>query len=373
MSPVQRVENAVVCEPRVAAAPTARLTSRDRQLLAVMVSARYLSTGQVARLVFFGRDESAARRRLAILSGARGRAMRAPYVIRSTYRGYRGELVCVWAPADRAYLVAHDVLGETRLPPTTPEVGAEYLDHVIATNDLLVGALQPEPGAVATAAGLGFRWIPTDTLRLTFEHFDLKEGRPRARVIAPDAAVEFPHARERWFVEYESGAQLLSDPENEGSTISKLHRYERYLYGLADVPKGLTWYRKEYSDGLSPELLFVTATPARRDAINAVIASWRSSSSGRSKARALGMEEAVGELRRLAGSPPQAGRASRLGGEGLAERDLQALRAFGEQALTTIKHVRHAVRRGDRISKEPAYPAAYGAFDALLKRLGGKR
>ena len=353
----------------------ARLTERDRQLLAVLVMARYLSTAQVGRLFFPGRHESIPRRRLGILWGGRDRQLRAPYLVRHTFRTYEGGPESIWAPADRAYLVAHYVLGEPRQPPTTAEVGAEYLEHVVSTNELLVGLLLPKAGASVAAAHRGFHWLSADSLRLCFDHFDLREGRARARVIVPDATVELPFCRVRAFIEYESGAHLLSDPANEGSTTSKLHRYERYLSGLADASKGLTWYRKEFADELSPEVLFVAATPARRDSINSVIAGWRNSSSGRSRARALCVGEAIAELRARAGSPAAGQPAPRVEPEprpGLDEREVKALRTFGDQAVAIIKGVRHAVRRGDRISKEPAYPAAYGAFEQVLKRIGAK-
>src|SRR5688572_1194671 len=98
------------------------VTAKDRELLALMSMARYLTTAQGNALVRPGKHESVGRRRLFTLAGlaprARGRARRSPlalftppYVRRLQFRRTMGERVDFWALTREGEALAAEVLG----------------------------------------------------------------------------------------------------------------------------------------------------------------------------------------------------------------------------------------------------------------------
>src|SRR5260370_31223239 len=67
-----------------------RLTTRDRQLLGVLATARYLSSEQIHRLFFPGRTEAAWRGRLFLLGGLGKQRKPLAYVRRLRFRSFEG-------------------------------------------------------------------------------------------------------------------------------------------------------------------------------------------------------------------------------------------------------------------------------------------
>src|SRR6266446_5792207 len=182
------------------ATTAAKLTDRDKDLLGLLVLARYLTADQVHRLAFSGKHASVPYRRLLKLSQANGQ----PAFLRQRFfRTYDGNRVAVWAPTPYAMPAAL-----TRAPqlPELPkhDVGAQFLEHLIQLNELLV-ALWQNGTRCPKAVHPSFRWIPSDRVRLVWEEWEMREGRKQQRPIQPDAMLELPVQRRRYFLECEMG------------------------------------------------------------------------------------------------------------------------------------------------------------------------
>src|SRR5258708_16658111 len=73
-----------------------RITRRDRELLAMMATARYLSSEQIQRLFFSGRTEAACRIRLFQLAGLGKQPQPTPYLRRLPFRSFEGQWFSAW-------------------------------------------------------------------------------------------------------------------------------------------------------------------------------------------------------------------------------------------------------------------------------------
>jgi hypothetical protein len=130
------------------------LTERDRQMVAYLAVAQYLTSRQLQRLAYPGRGVETCQNRLRRLaglwktSGARKTKVgvqenfKPAYLRRREFRTFAGEIVEVWALTDAGYLLAEQVL---RAAPHVPraDVNAEFLKHAVALNDVLVGLVEP--------------------------------------------------------------------------------------------------------------------------------------------------------------------------------------------------------------------------------------
>jgi len=186
--------------PRAKRVSAARLTERDKDLVGLFVLTRYLTATQVHRLAFHGRNLSLAYRRLLRLSGA------GPAFLRQCFfRKYDGSRVAVWTPTPSALAAA-----SARAPdlPELPkhEVGAQFLEHLLQLNELLLG-LWWHGSRCPRAMHPSFRWIPSDRVRLVWGEYEIREGRRQQLVIQPDAVLEVPALRRRYFLECEMGSQ----------------------------------------------------------------------------------------------------------------------------------------------------------------------
>ncbi len=142
-----------------------RLTNRDRQLLGVLATARYLCSEQIHRLFFPGRTEAACRGRLFLLGGLGKQGKPLAYVRRLRFRSFEGQWFSVWTPTLQGYCIAQGVLGtEVKVPAY--DVSANFLEHSIRLNDLLVSLLQPSDKRIPTVARARFRWVASDSARL---------------------------------------------------------------------------------------------------------------------------------------------------------------------------------------------------------------
>lgn len=368
-------ENKIEAEQatRSRAATAARLTDRDKDLLGLLVLARYLTAAQVHRLAFAGKHASVPYRRLLKLSQANGQ----PAFLRQRFfRTYDGNRVAVWAPTPYAMPAA---LTRAAQLPELPkhDVGAQFLEHLIQLNEILV-ALSQNGTRCPKAVHPSFRWVPSDRVRLVWEEWEMREGRKQQRLIQPDAVLELPVQRRRYFLECEMGTQKIAPGESKapGATLSKADRYRAFLSGGA-VDEA-SHYQAQYRDGFAPEVLFLVLNDGRAKSVNTALAAWRSKNQDPRRPiaiRALTFEDAASEFRMLVGLAP-------LGAEGRAvaeKRSLPLTRALSAEEVTilsrcmydavrSIKQARAVFRQARRLDLPP-YPDTYEAAAAVLERL----
>src|SRR5713101_6785523 len=128
-----------------------RLTNRDRQLLGVLATARYLSSDQIHQMFFSGRTEAACRGRLFLLGGLGKQRKQLAYVKRLRFRSFEGQWFSAWTPTLQGYCIARAVLGTEGEAPAY-DVSANFLEHSIRLNDLLVSLLGTTDKRIPTAA-----------------------------------------------------------------------------------------------------------------------------------------------------------------------------------------------------------------------------
>ena len=359
-------------------ATAAKLTDRDKDLLGLLVLARYLTAAQVHRLAFAGKHLSLPYRRLLKLSRDNGQ----PAFLRQRFfRTYDGNRVAVWAPTPYAMPAAL-----TRAPqlPEMPkhDVGAQFLEHLIQLNELFVALWRNGPRC-PKAAHPSFRWIPSDRVRLVWGEWEMREGRRQQHVIQPDAVLELPTQRRRYFLECEMGTQMISPGEASapGATLSKANRYQTFLADIAGMDGRRTHYQTQYPDAFSAEVLFLVLTMGLARSVNAALASWRVKLEGQraSAMRAVTFDEAAAELRKLAGLPALV--VDKPGAEpeqvpsrsvpALSAEEVALLRHCTYDAVRSIKRARVVFRELCR-QDLPEYPEAYEAAHAILERLARK-
>src|SRR5579863_3767733 len=115
-----------------------RLTDRDRQLIGFLATARYLSTPQIARLMYPGRRSGAVNDRLRALEGGGPSAFENPLVRRLAFRDLEDAPVTAWSLTPVGYAIAQRAVTEPIRVPAA-DVRTAFLAHTIALNDLFVG------------------------------------------------------------------------------------------------------------------------------------------------------------------------------------------------------------------------------------------
>ncbi len=350
----------------------AKLTDRDRDLLGLLVLARYLTASQVHRLAFAGKSLSLAYRRLLKLSRADGQPA---FVRQRFFRTYDGNRLAVWAPTPHAMPAA--LARSTPLPELPKhDVGAQFLEHLVQLNELFV-ALWRTGSRCPKAAHALLRWIPSDRVRLVWGDWEIRQGRKQERVIQPDAVLEVPAHRRRYFLECEMGTQMIAPGKGNapGATLSKAERYQTFVSDTG-LDGRHTHYEVHYPDGFAPEVLFLVLTQARASSVNAALAAFRAKLEGRRPGamRALTFDAAAAELRRLAGLPAlepyRSGAAPQPVDElaTLTREEVALLRHYVSESVVSIKRARGVFRELRRLDL-PEYPMSYDAVYALLKRL----
>jgi hypothetical protein len=350
----------------------AKLTDRDRDLLGLLVLARYLTASQVHRLAFGGKSLSIAYRRLLKLSRAAGQPA---FVRQRFFRTYDGNRIAVWAPTPYALPAA--VARSAPLPELPKhDVGAQFLEHLIQLNELLI-LLWCNGNRCPRAAHPFFRWVPSDTVRLRWNEWEIHQGRKQQRVIQPDAVLELPAHRRRYFLECEMGTHTISPREGDapGSTLSKAERYHTFLSDTSALDGRKTHYQSQYQDTFAPEVIFLVRTEGRASSVNAALAAWRAKSGHNrpSAIRALTFHAAATELRRLAGLAPLAAVASSspatwAAPPHLSGTEVKLLQGCLNDAIRSIKRARAVFRELHR-PELPEYPPTYEQAWALLGRL----
>ena len=352
------------------AKPLARLTSRDKQLLAHVALARYLSARQLRKLVFAsGKDdenESTAvvcRRRLGKLCEGE-----APYLRRLQYRSEEGGQVSAYTATPHGYAVARQVL--RRAPPIPmQDIKAQFLEHTVTMNDLYVALAD---GCVKQRLGpaqFPFWWISTESTVLPWRERNERTGIVEERRLMPDAILELAGERVRIFLECEMGGHPLArrDENAQGSALSKLQRYAAFM--VEGSPR--TFYEQRYPDGWKAELVFLVHSDERASNLARLIGSWRESNRASTLlARSFSFRQApahfCARLRLPRPSRPPVG---------IETEDLQLACTFVSQVTTTYKAVRHFLRANPAIRAQgcpyPEYSAEFERMVAFTERVRG--
>jgi hypothetical protein len=281
-----------------------RITQRDRALIGFLAIARYLTSQQIARLVFPGRADSTVSERLNLL--AQGSDPRA-CLRRLQYRTYEGKIVVVWALSKIGYHLAEEVVGgEIKVP--RQDIGADFLEHSTHCSQLLVFLAQKQSRTEPAELPTRFRWLASEGQGYSYGEYDIAHGQRRNRLLQPDAVLEVPQAKRRFFIEMEMGTHPIAsgNEERAGATLAKADRYEKFIRGFAGLSGQKTFYDDSFREPMHPEVLFVVISEKRRNNVNEALAGWRKERNGQAAAmRALTLADASHELRRLAGAPPR--------------------------------------------------------------------
>ena len=369
------------------------LQDRDRQLLTAMAMCRCLSTEQIRRLCFAGRTETPAHKRLRQLAGIGKYGFPEPLVERIVHQTYAGDLVTVWTPTALGYVVAANVVETITRPPRGAEIRPALIEHALLLNELFVGLAEaPLKKALGTRASeiprrrhrsavdglyldakaLRFKWIASDSVRLPWKEY--RDGDSVERIIHPDAVLELPTLRRRLFLEAETGSHTIVPRgyHKPGSTLNKTERYELFLSELADVDLKLTFYAQQYSDGFTPEVLFLVPNAGRAESVHRALTEWSAQRSSRWKLpRALTLAAAVREILTALGqwsSELELASNVNVAWSGLLKaRDIKLLLDFYNDTVRTLKSVRAAARGKNEVP--PPYPAASDEVRNLLMQL----
>src|SRR5262249_60816480 len=87
------------------------------------------------------------------------------------------------------------------------DVSPQFLKHSVLLSEFFVG-LVPQDGKHPAKIPANFRWIPGEYLDLPFSEYvpESRESRSERRRLQPDAVIEIPVLRKRYFAEIETGS-----------------------------------------------------------------------------------------------------------------------------------------------------------------------
>jgi len=305
----------------------------------------------VNRLVWGARDEGAARKRLHSLAGLSAREPRPeaarlrpvfdpPYLRRLHFRDSDGHPVDLWALSLQGHALAIRQLGGG-LKLNREDVGPAFLDHAMALTELFVVLAAPFIAAGVHAGELPFRWAPIDSKQLPWEEYDSEAAKTRARRIVPDAVLEIPSARRRYFVECEMGTHSIAaaSDEKSGATLAKTERYDEYFSG--------GFYAQSFPDEWPAEVLYLVRTDSRCQSVNVALDGWRRGRVGIAvRARATTLAQAQPELMSLLPSVPRAPPSGRVARPLAVSRgEAESLKRFYQEALRRLNAAHKALHQ----------------------------
>ncbi len=274
-----------------------RLQPADRRLVALLGLCRYLTAPQVVALGLGPRTEKGVAQRLRRLA-AEGQAntdsLPSPLLRPVPYRTYAGQPMRLWGLSPAGSRVASAELGR-ELKAFRTDVGAVFAEHFVFLTDFFVRLAQPSLAVGVHPRELPFRWNVAEDVELPWRERD-EAGCEKPRVIRPDAVLEVPAARRRFFIECEMGTHTLTpvSPDKPQATVRKLERYDAYVSGFADVRCRLSHYRRKYPDGWPCEVLFLVRSEGRQRATEEALALFLETLAGtRLTARAFTLEQAA--------------------------------------------------------------------------------
>lgn len=285
------------------------LTERDRALLGYLGVARYVTAAQVHGLMAPGHDKAIASRRLARLCERGPNPGDDPYLRRIEYRRTDALPFPVWTLTPRGRAVAGDS-APGPVAAVEPGAGVQFVERVLALNEILLGLLLAlRNSETAPLTTLPFRWrAAADPLR--FVTYDRALGRSRPALLRPDAILDVPSRRRRFFLEAETGSRGLAPAgPRDGHVTRRLSRYGTFFMGFADRAgdverdRDRTWYRAAFQDGFDAEVIVLVQSEARRAHVERVIRDYVGRS-GHLHARALSLSSAASELKPLVAPAP---------------------------------------------------------------------
>ncbi len=200
----------------------------------------------------------------------------------------------VWALTAEGFEIGSQLLNLKLARTPKHDVGQSFLKHEVTLNEVFLG-LVAQDGKTPAKVPRGVRWILGEYLDLPFNDFAGAGPTLESRRLQPDAMLEHPAGRRRYFIEYETGSATVRDAKKSTSTMAKLNRYGTFFRAPAgDVFAGEreTFYERAFKDSWPAEVLFVTPSEARRDSIAHIIADRESSDKYKFAARALTLAEA---------------------------------------------------------------------------------
>jgi len=281
-----------VVEMKKRAGRNRQLTERDRALCGFLAVCRYLTREQIERLMFPGRSKARSSTRLRQLAssvGGQGAVLRGDLGYGSA-EGW----TTVWALTAEGFEIGSQLLNLKLARTPKHDVGQSFLKHEVTLNEVFLG-LVAQDGKTPAKVPRGVRWILGEYLDLPFNDFAGAGPTLESRRLQPDAMLEHPAGRRRYFIEYETGSATVRDAKKSTSTMAKLNRYGTFFRAPAgDVFAGEreTFYERAFKDSWPAEVLFVTPSEARRDSIAHIIADRESSDKYKFAARALTLAEA---------------------------------------------------------------------------------
>src|SRR5438874_4190600 len=232
-----------------------QLTERDLELCGFLAACRYLTREQIERLIFPGRSKARSSTRLRQL--AREIGGQAAVIRGDLGYGSAEGWTTVWALTREGFEIGSQRLGLKLERVPKHDVGQAFLKHEVMVNEIFLG-LVPQDGKTPAKVPRHFGWTLGEYLNLPFEAFDQVALRLEKRRLQPDAMLEDPAHRRRYFIEYETGSATINDAKKATSTRAKLDRYVAFFHGN---------YRTHFRDGWRPRLLFVSQSEARAASI----------------------------------------------------------------------------------------------------------
>ena len=354
-----------------------RLTRRDKELLAHVSVARYLTDEQLRRLIFSGKKalihesekdlgkESSAvvcRRRLKALRSGRGGA---PYLRRLSFRNADNKPVAVFAATTLGYGVAAHFLGRV-VPQPAADVTRVVLGRIVRLNELYLALAQRRDAT----HGL-FTWTASHATDLpSWEELNVRRGRVEKRRLTPDAIMELLTEKTRIFVEDEMGLGPLprSAEDARAWALSKLNRYASFMMQGGDH----TLYAQKYPDRWKAELVLLVHSEERASSLTQVIAEWQKvNRSVPLAARAFTVRLAAGLLRERVLAVAESDHEIPI-----KRSDLRLTCSFVGEVLATFKAVRHFLRANPAVRAQgcpyPEYSAQFERMIVFVERARGQ-
>jgi hypothetical protein len=200
----------------------------------------------------------------------------------------------VWALTAEGFEIGSQRVGLKLERVPKHDVGQSFLKHEVMLNEVFLG-LVAQDGKTPAKVPRQFRWLLGEYLNLPFQEFSREKLGAEARRLQPDALLEDPVGRRRYFIEYETGSATILDAKKSTSTLAKLERYAHFFTGNAGslFNQSDTWYARSFKEAWPAEVLFVSQSEVRRDSITKLIDRFEQ---GRLVARALTVAEAQRNL-----------------------------------------------------------------------------
>ena len=194
-----------------------QLTDRDRELCGFLAVCRYLLREQIERLMFPGRGKARSSTRLRQLAekiGGQGAVLRGDLGF-----GSADGWTTVWALTAEGFEIESQLLNFKLDRVPKHDVGQAFLKHEVMLNEIFLG-LVAQDGKTPAKVPRGFRWVLGEYLDLPFLDFAAVGNGMERRRLQPDAMLEDPKGKRRYFIEYETGSATVRDAKKKQSLWS---------------------------------------------------------------------------------------------------------------------------------------------------------